>query len=385
MPSMATRSAHLDELLDREVLRAGVARAATLGVAVWRDGLWLEAYGAAGSVGGAPTAVDTPFDLASVTKPVTAVTCARLVERGLLAWDWPVAELLPELAHTAGGQRTVGEHLSHRAGLRAHVELFAPLRAQRPVDPGQLLARAAQSVRARDEAPADASTDAALYSDLGYVLVGAGLERLTGTPLDELVAGEILSGAAVGTEDRQRWVLGSSRQWRTLRPKFVEEVAPTEHVPWRGGVLRGVVHDDNAWALGGFRSCGHAGLFGSAPAVVDLGKRLVESLESLAPSPLLSRSTLEELVRARPGGSLRMGFDGKAGPGSLAGQLTGPRTFGHLGYTGTSLWCDPDVRLVTVLLTNRVHPSAANVRIRQARPRIQDQLFQLTWNGRWDL
>lgn len=391
MPSMARRSSQLDALLGREVIDARVARAATVGVAVWRDGRWLEAYGAAGSVGAAPTEVDTPFDLASVTKPIVAVTCARLVERGVLDWNQPVAELLPEVEHTFGGRRTVAEHLSHRAGLRAHVELFAPLRKKCAIDEGRALRTAARSVRPEAARPSrdDEGAEQALYSDLGYLLVGAGLERVTRTPLDALIARELgpaqppVAGAIEGTAEKSVLALGSSRQWRKQCPHFVEVVAPTELVTWRGGLLRGVVHDDNAWALGGFGCCGHAGLFGSATAVLTLGKRLLESLEARGDSCLLRRETLEELIRPRPGGSLRMGFDGKTGASSLAGQLAGSLTFGHLGYTGTSLWCDPEAHLVTVLLTNRVHPSAANARIRRARPRIQDQLFQLTWNGGW--
>lgn len=376
---MSERSALLDALLEREVVGAGVAPAATVAVARKRGDRWERAFGAAGVVGPLPTDVDTPFDLASVTKPFVAVTLARLVEQGLCAWEQPLSDLLPWTTGTPAGGRTLGEHLSHRAGLRAHVELFAPVREGRPFERRTALERAARSVRP------DFAGDA-LYSDLGYILVGAALEGLTSLPLDELIAEQLeplgfssrgASGSAPGSASGP--TLGSSRQVRRRDPAFLERVAPTEHVLWRGGILRGVVHDDNAWALGGYGCSGHAGLFGSATAVLQFGMALLDALEG-SHETLLSQRSLIELLRPRPGGTHRVGFDGKADATSMAGSLAGPRTFGHLGYTGTSFWCDPDARVVTVLLTNRVHPSAANRRIREARPRLQDALFQLTWN-----
>lgn len=372
MAAMPARLARLDALLEREIVDVGAAPAAVAAVATRAgEGTWLAASGAAGRVGGTPTRVDTPFDLASVTKPLLALCCARLVERGQLAWNEPLSRYLPELAGTVGGDRTLAQHLSHRAGLCAHVELFSPLRSRLPFSQAAALRRAARSVRP------EGATDA-LYSDLGYLLVGKAVERVLARPLDVCLLDELGTESRAGVSGE----LGSSRQWRQRDPSFVARVAPTEDVAWRGGVLRGVVHDDNAWALGGYGCCGHAGLFGTAPALLGVGIALLESLDparSTSP-PLLARQSAEELTRPRPGGSLRMGFDGKADDQSMAGRVAGRNTFGHLGFTGTSLWCDPDASTVTVLLTNRVHPTAANRLIRRARPRVQDQLFQLAWN-----
>lgn len=360
----------LDALLLREIVDAGVAPAAAAAVATLTDAGWLAAFGAAGQVGSAPTTIDTPFDLASVTKPLLALTCARLVERGRLAWSAPLSTFLPLVAGTPAGGRTIAEHLSHRAGLSAHVELFAPLRERRLMEVGRAYWIAARSVRTEPGAEA-------LYSDLGYLLVGRAVEEVTGCPLDDVLSSELREACG---EELQ---LGSSRQWRRREPTFIERVAPTEHVPWRGGTLRGIVHDDNAWALSGHGSSGHAGLFGSAPALLRLGVALLESfgLDSERPA-LVRQGTLDELLRPRPGGSLRLGFDAKENERSMAGRVSGPNTFGHLGYTGTSLWCDPDARTVTILLTNRVCPTASNLRIRRARPRVHDELFQLAWNCR---
>ena len=142
---------------------------------------------------------------------------------------------------------------------------------------------------------------------------------------------------------------------------------------WRGGAVRGAVHDENAWALGGDAACGHAGLFGDARSVLDLGLAVLDALAGRLPS-FLDPEDLAPLIRDRPGGSLLAGFDRRSGPTPLSGSRFGPRTFGHLGFTGTSLWIDPDAELVGVLLTNRVHPTRATDAIRRARPAVYDAL-----------
>jgi CubicO group peptidase (beta-lactamase class C family) len=145
-------------------------------------------------------------------------------------------------------------------------------------------------------------------------------------------------------------------------------VAPTEHVAWRGGEIRGHVHDENAWAISGDGASGHAGLFGTIRALLEVGV-------------IAEREAREHawLVEPRDGGSLRAGFDGKSAPPetSSAGTVLGARTFGHLGFTGTSVWIDPDARIVVALLTNRVCPTRDNIAIRAARPRVHDELARL--------
>jgi CubicO group peptidase (beta-lactamase class C family) len=124
------------------------------------------------------------------------------------------------------------------------------------------------------------------------------------------------------------------------------------------------VHDENAWAMSGEGGSGHAGMFGTVGAVVAFGCAVLDAIEEL-----------ECLVAPRPGGTLRAGFDGKSDEGSSAGSLAGPRAFGHLGFTGTSLWIDPDAGAVVVLLTNRVCPTRDHSLIRAARPQVHDALF----------
>jgi CubicO group peptidase (beta-lactamase class C family) len=134
-----------------------------------------------------------------------------------------------------------------------------------------------------------------------------------------------------------------------------------------------VVHDENAWFWSGDGASGHAGLFGSAAGVLAVGRALVDVMHGRLIS-FLTRDELWPLVRPRPPGTLRAGFDGKSAEGSSSGTLFGPSTIGHLGFTGTSLWCDIDREMVGVLLTNRVHPSRDNDVIRKVRPFAYDRI-----------
>jgi len=199
-----------------------------------------------------------------------------------------------------------------------------------------------------------------LYSDVGYLLAGAAVAR---GEVDDFLSEHAIAPLGLSA------ALGSARR---LGPSMARAV-PTETVAWRGGEVRGHVHDENAWALAGDGACGHAGLFGTIDAVLRFGVHVLENV-----------AAYEWLVREREGGTLRAGFDGKSREGSSAGSVLGPRSFGHLGFTGTSLWIDPDARVVVSLLTNRVcpfpgsaAPGRANVKIREARPRVHDALARL--------
>jgi CubicO group peptidase (beta-lactamase class C family) len=246
--------------------------------------------------------------------------------------------------------------LAHRAGLAAHLPLYEPLTRGATVDVRGALVRAADA-RREDVPPGVAPPEgfAPLYSDLGYLLAGVALARRVGA----VDAGEAIRRLVLEP-------LGLAGRIGTARdiPGIARRAAPTEIVPWRGGVVVGRVHDENAWALGGEGGCGHAGELGTIDGVLAFGEAV-----------LAARDELAWLWRARPGGTLRAGFDGKSDEGSSAGQRMGRRAFGHLGFTGTSLWIDPDAEVVVALLTNRVHPTRDNASIRAARPEAHDALF----------
>jgi CubicO group peptidase (beta-lactamase class C family) len=316
---------------------------------------------------GPSLAPDTPFDLASLTKPVVATTLARLARAGRIHLGEPLGALLVEAQDTPSAAVPLELLLAHRGGLEPHLALYEGVLSGKPLDRRRALTRACHARRGDCVGPPPSGGFAPLYSDLGYLLAGEAVSRALGKPLDALIAEEV--AVPLGLE------LGSARQWLARRDGFTARVAPTEVVAARGGVVRGVVHDENAWAFAGHGSAGHAGMFATAEAVVRFGCALLDALRGT--STWLDRDSVEVLVRERPGGSLRAGFDGVAPAGSAAGSRMGPRAFGHLGFTGTSLWCDPDLGLVTVILTNRVHPTRDHVAIRAARPALQDALVAL--------
>jgi CubicO group peptidase (beta-lactamase class C family) len=315
--------------------------------------------GGAREVGGATGVF---FDLASVTKPMTALAFARAgIDRRT-----PLGDLVVEARGTASEGVPVELFLAHRAGLDAHRKLYAPLLLDggQPVDMAEALREAASARRpdAAGDPPAEGFPP--LYSDLGYVLAGVALARAVGVrDAGEAIGRLVLEPLGLSTRAGTVRELAS----RGVRGPF----APTETVDWRGGPVEGAVHDENAWALTGHGGSGHAGIFGTVDAVLTFGRAVLDGLDGAD-----GADGLGWLVRERPGGTLRAGFDGKSEEGSSAGERMGPRAFGHLGFTGTSLWIDPDARIVVALLTNRVCPTRDHVAIRAVRPWAHDVLFE---------
>lgn len=355
----------LDEIARQFVIQPAVAPAAAVAVAYRAAGRFEVATGAAFREG-ASSESEAFFDLASISKSFVACTVARLVQRGRLSFETPLQDLLAEARGTATGSQALSALLAHRAGLAAHRALFAPLQGGLPIDRAQAVAEAIRGRRAECADIAPVGGHPPVYSDLGYALVGLAIERLEVRPLDEIVAREVCE--PLGLE------VGSARLLRARRCGFVARCMPTETVPFRGGEVRGVVHDENAWALSGHGLSGHAGLFGTATSVARFGAALLEALNG--GSTWLDVTSLAPLLEERPGGSLRAGFDGKSADQSSAGSLVSSRSFGHLGFTGTSLWCDPEAERVLVLLTNRVCPTRNNLGIRAARPAVNDALYR---------
>ena len=296
------------------------------------------------------------FDLASLTKPMTAMAVAR----ARIDPRSPLADLLPEARGTPSERLPLELFLAHRAGLEDHRALYAPLAAGHSVDLASALHAAAGARRA--DAPGEPPDGGfpPLYSDLGYILAGEALARAAGLR----DAGEAIAHFVLEP-------LGLAARAGTVRELEARGVhgpfAPTETVAWRGGRIVGAVHDENAWALTGMGGSGHAGIFATVDAVLAFGLAALQGLDD---------PQFAWVVRTRPGGSLRAGFDGKSIEGSSAGGRMGPRSFGHLGFTGTSLWIDPDARVVVTLMTNRVCISRTHFAIRAARPWAHDALFE---------
>ncbi|MFO0627610.1 MAG: serine hydrolase domain-containing protein [Polyangiales bacterium] len=329
----------------RAVIDGAIAARVTPGAALavsWRDG----ARVAAGHPDVRRACVTTPprsrprrATTSSLTKPFTAWAAARLAHRGALDLAAPLADTLPRAANTPVGACSLEDLLAHRAGLAAWRPLYAPTDPARAGAP-ETRAAMLDAVVAEPAGP----TPRAVYSDLGYILAGEALAARHGGLAAALDVAEVLGALRFG-------------------PVPAEACAPTEDCAWRGRVLRGEVHDENAFALGGV--AGHAGLFGDAPSVCARGEAMLDALRG-------GDAVETAMLRPREGGTHRLGWDTRSPQGSSAGARMGPRTFGHLGFTGTSLWCDPDVDVAVALLTNRVHPTRAGDGIRALRPAVHD-------------
>ena len=353
--------------IGQHIVETGLAPAVSIAVYRRRTEGWEPSTAAAGWVSQTPSGAatpDTPFDLASLTKPFVALTCAELARQSRLRLTGKLGHYLPELSSAPVSQASIEQALAHRTHLAPHRVLYGPCIDARAISKPVMLLRAAESLDR--SARRDESDPTAIYSDLGYLIAGAVLERVSGVPLDRLVDECLLQ--------RLRAPIASSRQWQARTVDFVNKVAPTEYVPWRGATLRGVVHDENAWAWAGRGIAGHAGLFATAAGVAQLGLSVVDALAGRV-SPI-SRFAAQFCTALRPGGSLRAGFDGVSEGRSSAGSRMSRLAFGHLGFTGTSLWCDPENEIVIAVLTNRVCPTRDNARLPSLRAEIHDQLFQ---------
>ena len=159
-------------------------------------------------------------------------------------------------------------------------------------------------------------------------------------------------------------------------PELLLRIAPTENDPWRGRVVRGEVHDENAAAMGGVAP--HAGLFSTAPDLARFAQTMLAG-GTLEGHRIVRRSTIELFTRRVgivAGSDRALGWDTKSAAGSTAGTLFSPSSFGHTGFTGTSLWIDPTRELYLILLTNRVHPTRENRKIVQVRPAVADAVVR---------
>ncbi len=339
-PSAVGFSASLNREIDSIVangIREGAAPGAT--VAVGRHGrlVHLAAYGVMARTDSSPVSVNTIYDMASLTKVVATSTAAMILEEeGKLDLNRTVASYIPEFNAPDKSGITVRMLLTHRGGLEAFAPLYRTFRGRE-----QYL----QQINARPLKYAPGTQ--AIYSDWEMMLMQFVIERVTGMTLDRFVAERVFGP------------LGMTGTMFNPDSTITSRVAPTEFDSTRGGVVRGFVHDENAWALGGVS--GHAGLFSTAPDLAVFAQMLLnggtyKGVRILKPSTI-ARWT----ARQDPGSSRAYGWDTPSGQSS-AGHYFAARSFGHTGFTGTSLWIDPERNLFVILLTNRVNETRQNSR-----------------------
>jgi serine-type D-Ala-D-Ala carboxypeptidase len=299
----------------------------------------------------------TLFDLASVTKVVATTSMAMMLyERGQLDLDAPVARTVPEFLAAAGGQPDLRRRevsfrmlLAHTSGLPAYEKLFLEAHSR-----DDLLRAAFRTALSADPG------ERVEYSDIGFILLATALERIANESLDAFCRREIFRPLAM--IDTTFNPPASAR--RKIPPTADDRI-------FRKKIIQGEVQDENSSMLGGV--AGHAGLFSTAHDLTRFAHAMLHGGH-----PILRRETVSLFTRREslPTGTSRaLGWDTPSVP-SQAGKYFGSNSFGHLGYTGTSLWIDPERQLSITLLTNRTWPDCANLAIKQVRPKFHDAVVE---------
>ena len=295
---------------------------------------------------------ETIFDLASVTKAIATTGMAMILyERGLLDLEMPLAFVVPEFRQDDARRErvTVRMMLAHSSGLPAYEKLFLQAKTK-----DEMLALAFAT-----PLTADPGTHAE-YSDIGFIILGVALERIAEDSLDHFCQQEVL-----GPLGMRHTAFNPPANWRT-------RTAPTaDDRTFRQRMIQGEVQDENASVLSGV--AGHAGLFSTAQDVAIFAHAMLSSGRPLVRPETLALFTHRQ--SSPPGTSRALGWDTPSSP-SQSGKYFSASSFGHLGYTGTSLWIDPERQLSITLLTNRTWPDCSNQAIKQVRPAFHDAVVE---------
>jgi len=288
-----------------------------------------------------PVKEDTIYDMASLTKIFVALALMKQFEDGLIRLQDEVRYFLPSYKNSALGGVNLLSLLTHTAPIPAgsHIYRYAKTRND--------LLEAIRTGPVRSENP-----PMVVYSCEAFILLGEIISAIDNTSLDKVIHNRVLEP------------LGMRDTCYNPPESLVERIAPTEECPIRGRLIRGEVHDENAWIMGGVS--GNAGLFSCATDMTRLGVAMLASLESGA---FLNKASAELMTRNHtPGMEENRGLGWMiATTGSSAGDLLSPASFGHTGFTGTCLWIDPERKFYALLLSNRIHPKRDNTGLFRAR------------------
>ncbi len=332
--------------------------------------LFIKAYGYANIFTKSPMAEDTIFDLASLTKPLaTTLAIMNLVEGNKLDLEQSLGSVLLKFEKTEKEQIKIKHLLSHASGLPDYRPYYKEL-AKLPMDSRK---DALMDFIARE--PLIYQTgQKELYSDLGFMILRQVVEHISGKQLGRFVDEKVYKPLR---SDIGRGLFFTDTDLQ-LRP---ERYAATELCPWRNILLEGVVHDENAYVIGGVD--GHAGLFGTAGGVYSLLSALLFVYYGFSSTHVFKKELLKIFFKRQNNSEKTLGFDTPSLHNSSCGDLFSKKSVGHLGFTGTSFWMDLERSVIVVLLTNRIHPSRDNTKIKAFRPKIHNAIMKsLSGGGR---
>jgi len=310
-----------------------------------------------------PMEKETIFDLASLTKPLgTTLAIMKLVDEGLLGLDMTISSLITPFPWKDKANLTPRLLLNHSAGLADWKPFYLELTKYPTEERKSALRRLIMEEPLYDE-PKKVS----LYSDLGFMLLEWIIEIIAGRDLSSL-----LNSNFYHTLGLKNFYLDQIHTDAYERDLF----AATEHCPWRGEIIQGHVHDENAYALGGYS--GHAGLFGTALNIFTLTHTLLKIYHGFA-SGLLKAETVRTFLSRQeivPNSTWALGWDTPAEENSSSGNYFSSSSVGHMGFTGTSVWIDLKKNITVIFLTNRIHPSRSNEKIRDFRPKLHNLIMR---------
>lgn len=322
-----------------------------------------------------PMTIDTVFDVASVTAPVVTTTLVmRFAERKLVRLEDRLCRYIQPFGALGKSPITIEHLLNHRAGLPHWIPYFEELvRENSGSRIGILATRGARDYVFNalnrleiKETPGENQ----VFSDLGFMLLGRLVEILSGMTLDRAAYKWIFQPLGMKSSS---FIDLSMIKRRGIHP-VTDLIAPTEQCPWRERLLWGEVHDDNAWAMGGI--AGHSGLFTTAQDLSIFAADLLRSYHGQR-GQLATTGCVEHFWEsgARQAGEWHLGWDAPSSENNLASSKLSPQAVGVSGFTGCSLWIEPERGVSIVLMSNRVHPSRSNKKIRNFRPLIHNEII----------
>lgn len=298
------------------------------------------------------------FDLASLTKPLgTTLSILSLIKEEKISLQSTIYSVLDVPDDKA--DISIEQLLGHSSGLPAYRPYYEKL-----IKHPQNTRRECLKSLVLNEPLVSKPGDTTCYSDLGFMVLGWIVEKISGASLDSFISEKVMKPIGL---DAGLFFPVSKEQ------KDNKNYVATENCPWRNETIIGEVHDDNCWAVGGI--CGHAGLFGNIKSVLAICGALLDQYHERSEHPNYRNDDLKKcLLRQREESSWGLGFDTPSKKDSSSGRYFSNKSFGHLGFTGTSFWIDPLNELVVVLLTNRVHPDRKNDKIKKFRPFFHDSI-----------
>lgn len=325
--------------------------------------MFLDAFGLARLTPERPVTVDTVFDLASLTKPLaTTLALMLLVQEKKLDLNQRLAGVIPGFSDTDKATVSIRQLLSHTSGLPDYRPYYLELAKLEPSERKDAL-RALLLAEPLIHEPGKAS----LYSDLDFMILGWLVEQVAEKPLDRFVEESVYE--PLGLRHLFFVPLPDEKKRNGL------SYAGTEDCPWRKAIMDGQVHDDNAYVVGGV--AGHAGLFGTAQDVYGLLKELLNTYHGGHSTGLFERRVVQTFFqRQSETGTWALGFDTPTRPDSSSGRYFSDQSIGHLGFTGTSFWMDLEKGVIVILLTNRIHPTREDERIKDFRPILHDAVME---------